>query len=355
MMNLSGKNQGPARKLLAFFLSVAMVMTSVPTSALSEAATEASTAAQAQTTQAATATSASSASTAAATDQTSSQATAAEDTSAQQGSAAKGSGTTTTDSARATTSDEAATAEDGVVSVSLDFENAYITYLGQVVADPTDHMSVPEGKALSFAASANEGYDLTDVKTSVNGTETTLSPNADGTYTIDAASVASGLKVVVEATAQADAATVDDAEPLASTTVDEPSSSASGSAATTTTDATTEDAPAASVMSLSTASAADYTLEVGQTQYIKGAYSYSNDTWKSSDSSIASVAKDNGWNSSNATVTANKVGTVTITHTYGWGNTTSTGTWTVTVTAATLTVTFDANGGSADAPASQSG
>lgn len=78
------------------------------------------------------------------------------------------------------------------------------------------------------------------------------------------------------------------------------------------------------------------------------------DSWKSGNKSIASVAEnDNGYE---ATVTGVSAGTTTITHTYtkNTGRST-TETFTVTVTPSAYTVTFNKNGGSAAAPAAVSG
>lgn len=93
-------------------------------------------------------------------------------------------------------------AEPGVAVVGLDFAHAYVTYLGQTIALPTDSIKVPLNKELAFAAHADEGYVTDTVKAVVNGVETTLAADEQtGEYKVPADQVTSNLTLRVEAKA----------------------------------------------------------------------------------------------------------------------------------------------------------
>ncbi|WP_101721176.1 MBG domain-containing protein [Eggerthella timonensis] len=113
--------------------------------------------------------------------------------------------------------EEVKTVEPGVASVSLDFTHAYVKYLGQTIALPTESMNAPLNKELVFSSYADTGYEIDHVKTVVNGTETELEADEEtGEYTVPADQVTSNLVIEVEAKAveQGDASADAVAKPL---------------------------------------------------------------------------------------------------------------------------------------------
>jgi pilin isopeptide linkage protein len=107
-----------------------------------------------------------------------------------------------TSSSAAATSSAATTSQATTVDVALDLQNAYISVSGQTVAAPTTKVTVPAGKKLTFSAAADSGYEVSSVSMTADGETTKLSANADGTYSIPAASVAAGVGIVVVANAK---------------------------------------------------------------------------------------------------------------------------------------------------------
>ena len=95
--------------------------------------------------------------------------------------------------------EEVKTVEPGVASVSLDFTHAYVKYLGQTIALPTESMNAPLNKELVFSAYADTGYEIDHAKTVVNGTETELEANEAGEYVVPADQVTSNLVISVSA------------------------------------------------------------------------------------------------------------------------------------------------------------
>ena len=94
------------------------------------------------------------------------------------------------------------TAEPGVAVVGLEFQHAYVAYLGQTIALPADSINVPLNKELSFAAYADEGYEISAVKAVVKGVEAELRADATtGEYKVPAEQVTSNLILKVEAKA----------------------------------------------------------------------------------------------------------------------------------------------------------
>lgn len=94
------------------------------------------------------------------------------------------------------------TAEPGVAVVGLEFQHAYVAYLGQTIALPADSINVPLNKELSFAAYADEGYEISAVKAVAKGVEAELRADATtGEYKVPAEQVTSNLILKVEAKA----------------------------------------------------------------------------------------------------------------------------------------------------------
>ena len=92
--------------------------------------------------------------------------------------------------------------ELGVAVVGLDFTHAYVTYLNQTIALPTESVNVPLDKEFAFTAHADEGFEIDTVKAVVDGIETELA--ADGQtseYKVPADYVTSNLALKVEAKA----------------------------------------------------------------------------------------------------------------------------------------------------------
>ena len=108
-------------------------------------------------------------------------------------SSSKGSGSASSSSS-AQSSEQKATEAD----VTLDLGNAYITYNNQDIALPSTKVTVPTSKDFKFTATANEGYELTAVKLTVNGVEAELTPNTEEVYTVEAADVLKGASLKLE-------------------------------------------------------------------------------------------------------------------------------------------------------------
>lgn len=106
-------------------------------------------------------------------------------------------------------------ADASTVSVGLYLSDAYIaTADGQTMDARTSAVSLPVGKDFRFSAAANSGYELSTVAYELGGTQTILTPDADGLYTLPAAAVVDGVQIrlTTSQTATAPAAT---ATPLA--------------------------------------------------------------------------------------------------------------------------------------------
>lgn len=103
-----------------------------------------------------------------------------------------------------------ATAEQAVdastVSVGLYLSDAYIaTADGQTMDARTSAVSLPTGKDFRFSAAANSGYELSTVAYELGGTQTILTPGADGLYTLPAAAVVDGVQIHLTTSQVADA------------------------------------------------------------------------------------------------------------------------------------------------------
>ena len=134
-------------------------------------------------------------------------------------------------SAKAAEDDQPATSV-----VKLVLNNAYITYNGQKVAQPSTKVTVPtaSGSAdIKFTVTPDEGYDLTEVVLTVNGSESELYANSNGVYTLSVESAIKGATVELVTTKQeAAAAPQADAETINENTqiVDETTGTADANA-----------------------------------------------------------------------------------------------------------------------------
>ncbi|MBR3316431.1 MAG: hypothetical protein IKG21_01235, partial [Atopobiaceae bacterium] len=88
---------------------------------------------------------------------------------------------------------------NGQVEIGLAFEHAYIHYKGQAIGAPTSSIGVPAHKEFAFAATADEGCELSEVKATLDGEDMVLEPNDKGLYVVDAEHVVQGLRVSVVA------------------------------------------------------------------------------------------------------------------------------------------------------------
>lgn len=192
-----GSIRSGMRNLLVVVLSVVMVTSTIPTEAYADAVkaatTEAAAAATAKTTESSPASNASSAS-------------------------------------QATTSTQAATQID----LGLALDHTYVTVADQDVALPATKVSAPPNKDLTFAATADEGYDLgtvtyktADAKTDDDKVE--LKADENGLYTLPAFVVTTGTELEVTGTQQQTATT--EATPAATPLDDAAATSVSTSVA----------------------------------------------------------------------------------------------------------------------------
>lgn len=207
--------------------------------------------------------------------------------------------------------------------IALTLNNASITYKGQVVAQPAQKVTAPTSDSFEFTVQPDNGYELSKVTLTVSGTDRELKADANGLYTVDAADVAQSPRVSLEteqekaAEPAKEATPIEDAEGVddESAAADQPEDKKSDE----------KDVNAVDVAAPADAKQKIYTVEVGGTVEITG-QSGIFDTWESDNESIATV-DDAG------KVTGVGAGTTTIKHTFGLISR-STETFTVQVTPA---------------------
>lgn len=98
--------------------------------------------------------------------------------------------------------EESETATDNV-DLTLALDHAYIHYMNQAIAYPVSSLALPASQDFQFAASADEGYEITEVKMISNGNDVRLSPSDTGIYTVRGDLVTKGSKLVVTAAGNA--------------------------------------------------------------------------------------------------------------------------------------------------------
>ena len=128
-------------------------------------------------------------------------------------------------------------ASNAAIDVPLTFENAYITYAGQIIAPPATMVTIPGGAAMEFTAEADGGYQLESVVATINGTEVALSPDGNGAYKLTAADVATTSNITVRGIT---APTVEEA-----VTVEGPAAQSGPASAEPTTESASAASPAA--------------------------------------------------------------------------------------------------------------
>lgn len=82
--------------------------------------------------------------------------------------------------------------------IALALNNASITYKGQVIAQPAQKVTAPTSNDFQFAVQPDNGYKLSKVTLTVSGTDRELKADANGLYTVDAADVAQSPRVTLE-------------------------------------------------------------------------------------------------------------------------------------------------------------
>ncbi|MBO7674590.1 MAG: hypothetical protein J6S63_06235 [Atopobiaceae bacterium] len=93
---------------------------------------------------------------------------------------------------------EGEVSSDGV-DLALALDHAYIHYMNQAIASPVSNLTLPANQDFQFAASADEGYEITEVKMVVDGTDVALSPDDGGMYNVSGMHVKDGARLVVTA------------------------------------------------------------------------------------------------------------------------------------------------------------
>ncbi len=224
-----------------------------------------------------------------------------EDTTATDGSdaAAESSDQQDNSAAQNTPASEEQTATEA--DVALDLGSAYITYNGQDIALPSTKVTVPTAKDFTFSVAANTGFDLTAVKLTVNGSESELTADANGDYTVTAAQVAAGASLKLETEEQAaEAAASNNA--IAITSLEDEGEDEADQTANDQSDANA----IAVVSDFDGSITGNDTLEVGKFAVYTAEGFSGTVLWTTSDDSIAKVEQ-------NGVVTAVATGTVTIT------------------------------------------
>ena len=191
--------------------------------------------------------------------------------------------------------------------IALTLNNASITYKGQVVAQPAQKVTAPTSDSFEFTVQPDNGYKLSKVTLTVSGADRELKADANGLYTVDAADVAQSPRVTLETEQEKAAEPAKEATPIEDTEGVSDDNAAADQAENKKSDE--KDVNAVDVAAPADAKEEKYTVEVGGTVPIDGSSSFFN-TWESDNESIATV--DDAGN-----VTGVGVDTTTIKHTFG--------------------------------------
>lgn len=191
--------------------------------------------------------------------------------------------------------------------IALTLNNASITYKGQVVAQPAQKVTAPTSDSFEFTVQPDNGYKLSKVTLTVSGADRELKADANGLYTVDAADVAQSPRVTLETEQEKAAEPAKEATPIEDTEGVSDDNAAADQAENKKSDE--KDVNAVDVAAPADAKEEKYTVEVGGTVPIDGSSSFFN-TWESDNESIATV--DDAGN-----VTGVGVDTTTIKHAFG--------------------------------------
>ena len=88
--------------------------------------------------------------------------------------------------------------QTATADIALTLNNASITYKGQVVAQPAQKVTAPTSDNFEFTVQPDNGYKLSKVTLTVSGTDRELKADANGLYTVDAADVAQSPRITLQ-------------------------------------------------------------------------------------------------------------------------------------------------------------
>lgn len=214
--------------------------------------------------------------------------------------------------------------QTATADIALTLNNASITYKGQVVAQPAQKVTAPTSDNFEFTVQPDNGYKLSKVTLTVSGTDRELKADANGLYTVDAADVAQSPRITLETEQEKTAEPAKEATPI------EDAKGVDG------VDDESNDATAAANEENVTSLSITGESSVKQFKTIQLTTNASDVTWSSSNSKVAEVDQ-------NGNVKGIAQGTVTITaQTLGTNGKLLTATKEITVTAAPETGVQDA-------------
>ncbi len=98
--------------------------------------------------------------------------------------------------------------------IALTLNNASITYKGQVVAQPAQKVTAPTSDSFEFTVQPDNGYKLSKVTLTVSGADRELKADANGLYTVDAADVAQSPRVTLQTEQEKAAEPAKEATPI---------------------------------------------------------------------------------------------------------------------------------------------
>ncbi len=225
------------------------------------------------------------------------------------------SGTASAASSESNSASTEPAASDQQVDVQLDLAaETTLSYDGATYGSGDESMKAPANEELKFTVSASEGYQVESVETTIDGVAAALEANEAGEYTIDAADLTDGEKIVVTTEAVPTEEPAEDATPVEpeETTEDESASAE---------EAVQNDAPVASNGASTMAGrVAEVQMTVGESRTIYGENpsgdfggGSSDHRWTVEGSAVRIVS---GSRSANVTVRAAEAGTATLKHTY---------------------------------------
>jgi hypothetical protein len=214
--------------------------------------------------------------------------------------------------------------QTATADIALTLNNASITYKGQVVAQPAQKVTAPTSDNFEFTVQPDNGYKLSKVTLTVSGTDRELKADANGLYTVDAADVAQSPRITLETEQEKTAEPAKEATPI------EDAKGVDG------VDDESNDATAAANEENVTSLSITGESSVKQFKTIQLTTNASDVTWSSRNSKVAEVDQ-------NGNVKGIAQGTVTITaQTLGTNGKLLTATKEITVTAAPETGVQDA-------------
>lgn len=104
--------------------------------------------------------------------------------------------------------------QTATADIALMLNNASITYKGQVVAQPAQKVTAPTSDSFEFAVLPDNGYKLSKVTLTVSGTDRELKADANGLYTVDAVDVAQSPRITLETEQEKTAEPAKEATPI---------------------------------------------------------------------------------------------------------------------------------------------